>query len=255
MTREETLKILTIIKAAYPQFYKGMSRTEGEGVASLWASMLMDYPHTEVEAAVKRLLALDTKGYPPSIGQVIQSIAAAKRPEEDERTESDVWRLVSRAIANGLYNARSEWERLPEDVREVVDPTQLHDWAMLEDDVRETNIRAMVLRSWRERKERRDEMLSLPPSVRASLEALKPPVSLPEGEADRLPSPESNSAVWASRSVTEPYRESEAQRAFMAALRGLAKSMESDAVTDREDVDREARERTERMAREMGVRG
>lgn len=255
MTREETLKILTILKVAYPQFYRSMSRTEGEGVVSLWASMLMDYPHTEVEAAVKRLLALDTRGYPPSIGQVIQSIAAAKRPEEDERTESDVWRLVCRAVSNGYYNARAEWERLPEDVREVVDPTQIHDWAMLEDDVRETNIRAMVLRSWRERKERREEMLSLPPSVRASLEALRPPVSLLEAEADRLPAPEHKTAVRGAESATEPYRESEAKRAFLAALQGLAKSMEGDAVTDREDVDREARERTERLAREMGVRG
>ena len=45
MTREETIKVLAILKAAYPNAYKGMTREEAQGTVSVWA---MQFASNEV---------------------------------------------------------------------------------------------------------------------------------------------------------------------------------------------------------------
>ena len=44
MNETETLKILAVLKGAYPAFYRGMSRKEADGVVALWAEMFTDEP-------------------------------------------------------------------------------------------------------------------------------------------------------------------------------------------------------------------
>ena len=68
MTRSETLAIMSILKAAYPGYYRDMKRQDAEAVVNLWAEMLADYPANLVAAAVKSHIASDRKGFPPHIG-------------------------------------------------------------------------------------------------------------------------------------------------------------------------------------------
>lgn len=70
MTTEETLKILFVLKATYPNFYRGMTRSEAEGIVALWTDMFSGDSYHAVAAAVKALITSDTKGFPPVIGQV-----------------------------------------------------------------------------------------------------------------------------------------------------------------------------------------
>lgn len=74
MTREETLKIMAVLKATYPNFYKDMTRRDAEGVVALWTDMFAEDSYNAVAAAVKAFIASDNKGFPPVVGQVKQRV-------------------------------------------------------------------------------------------------------------------------------------------------------------------------------------
>ena len=81
MTRGETLKIMAVLKATYPNFYKDMTRRDAEGVVALWTDMFSEDSYNAVAAAVKAFIASDSKGFPPVVGQVkqrVMELASAK---------------------------------------------------------------------------------------------------------------------------------------------------------------------------------
>ena len=68
MTTEDATKVLSILKAAYPNFYKGMKRQEGYGVINLWASQFSQVPVDVVLLAVNKCIGKCT--FPPAIAEV-----------------------------------------------------------------------------------------------------------------------------------------------------------------------------------------
>ena len=82
MTRDETLKIMAVLKATYPNFYKDMTRRDAEGVVALWTDMFSEDSYNAVAAAVKTFIASDSKGFPPVVGQVKQRVMELARTKE-----------------------------------------------------------------------------------------------------------------------------------------------------------------------------
>ena len=82
MTRDETLKIMAVLKATYPNFYKDMTRREGEGVVALWKDMFSKDSYKAVAAAIKAFIASDSKGFPPVVGQVKQRVTELASAKE-----------------------------------------------------------------------------------------------------------------------------------------------------------------------------
>ena len=74
MTQDETLKIMAVLQAAYPNFYRGMTRQDAEGVVALWADMFAEDSYNTVAAAVRAFIASDSKGFPPVVGQIKQRV-------------------------------------------------------------------------------------------------------------------------------------------------------------------------------------
>lgn len=72
MTREEAIKTLSILKAAYPNSYKGMTKDEANGTVSVWATQFYSMPFDIVSIAVNKLISTNT--FPPSINEVKQKI-------------------------------------------------------------------------------------------------------------------------------------------------------------------------------------
>lgn len=70
MTREDTIKIMSVLRGAYPHFYRDVSRQEALDTINLWADMFVEDDPSAVAAAVKILIQTDQKGFPPTIGQV-----------------------------------------------------------------------------------------------------------------------------------------------------------------------------------------
>lgn len=72
MTRDETIKVLAILKAAYPNSYRGMTKEEANGTVAVWASQFANMPVNIVMIAVNKLISTNT--FPPSINEVKEKI-------------------------------------------------------------------------------------------------------------------------------------------------------------------------------------
>ncbi len=165
MTREDTIKILAVLRGAYPAFYRDITKQEAESTIALWMSMFDEEPYELVGAAVKAFIAGDSKGFPPSIGQVKERIRQITQPEE--MTEQEAWALVSKALRNSTYGSEEEFAKLPPEVQDVVhDPGQLRQWAMSPADSVETVIASNFMRSFKAKQKVNREFTALPTSVK-----------------------------------------------------------------------------------------
>lgn len=195
MTREETLAIMSVLKAAYPMFYRDMKRSEAESVVSLWAEMFKDEQAEIVAAAVKGHIATDQKGFPPHIGAIKDAIVKLQKPKELEMSEMEAWTLVRQAIRgayteewsrkfrNGVMDSRTSaevnFEKLPPLLQQIVgSPKQLAEWNKLDDDKIETITQSNFMRSFRARAVHAREYLALPADVRKTMELISGGVAL-----------------------------------------------------------------------------
>ena len=72
MTKEETIKVLAILKAAYPNSYKNMNKEEANATVTVWAVQFADIPAEVVMIAINKLIATST--FPPAISEVKEQI-------------------------------------------------------------------------------------------------------------------------------------------------------------------------------------
>lgn len=196
MNREETLCIMGVLKAAYPAYYRDMSRKDAETVVGLWAEMFADDPVQMVAAAVKALIATDAKGYPPHIGAVKDKLRKLEQPRE--MTELEAWALVRQAIrgasmepwsrrlsaASGVdsrTSAERNFAKLPPLLQKLVgSPAQLAEWGKVEEDKLGTVVQSSFMRSYRARAAQERELAALPGDVKAMLGRMRA-LAMPEG--------------------------------------------------------------------------
>ena len=178
MTRAETLAVMSILKAAYPAYYRDMKRQDAEAVVNLWAEMLADYPADLVAAAVKSHIASDRKGVPPHIGAIIAAIGEISRPAE--LSEGEAWALIAKALRNSGYNSEKEFAALPESLQRLVGHhSQLREWASMDTGTVQSVVQSNFMRSYRARQESERKMQALPADVRAKLAGMAEVKQLP----------------------------------------------------------------------------
>ena len=171
MNYDETLAIMGVLKAAYPSYYKDMSRKDAEAVVGLWQAMFADDPAQVVAAAVKAHIATDRKGFPPHIGAIKDAITKVTAPEE--MTELEAWGLVHKAICNGTYGSQKEFDKLPPVLQRLVgSPNQLKEWAMMDADTVSSVVASNFQRSYKARAASEREFLALPSDVRQTMAQL-----------------------------------------------------------------------------------
>ena len=163
MTREETLVVMAVLKAAYPNYYRDMKRSDAEGIVELWASMFQDEPAGLVAAAVKGHIATDTKGFPPHIGAIKEAIAKLVQPM---MTEAEAVSAILKAASNGTYGAEKEFSLLPPVLQRLVGgPGRLKEWAAMEAGAVQSVVASNLQRSYREIAQQEREMIALPSDV------------------------------------------------------------------------------------------
>lgn len=162
MTREETIELLMMVQAAFPN-YKPPDKTVA---VNTWFLMLADYPYQQAQMALKAYIATDTSGFAPSIGQIIDKIQIITNPAE--LNEMEAWSLVSKALRNGNYKSREEFEKLPDLVKEAVgSPENIHNWAQSDIKSIESVIQSNFIKSYRIVVNRQKEMQKLPKDIKA----------------------------------------------------------------------------------------
>lgn len=223
MTRDDVIKIMSVLRGAYPHFYRDISKQEAYGTINLWTDMFSNDDASIVAAAVKSLIDGDDKGFPPTIGQVKAKMRLLVG--SDELTEAEAWNLVSKAVKNGLYGAVEEFEKLPPAVKRIVgSPSQLRDWAYMDSDTLHSVVASNFQRSYKVVATREKEIAALPDDVKKLInfamnkepEALPPAYESHEDTLKRLE--ESKQREWEAREAQQPKKRTREE--VIAALRG-----------------------------------
>lgn len=68
MNKEETTKILAILKAAYPNNYKGMTETDARATVNVWRTEFSSIPADVVLIAVYK--AISVSEFPPTVAAI-----------------------------------------------------------------------------------------------------------------------------------------------------------------------------------------
>ena len=169
MTKQEIVQLMAIIREFYPTYYRNKTEEETKVSARLWWDMFQEDDGMQVLAAVKAFVATDTKGFPPSVGQIKQRLVQLQMPDMPD--EAEAWKQVWKAIQNSSYHSKEEFEKLHPIVQRVVgQPEMLKAWAMEKADDMQTVIASNFQRAYRARAAAAAEHLALPSAIRQMLE-------------------------------------------------------------------------------------
>ena len=161
MNRSETSAILTILKTAYPQFYRGIDVKEAERTVSLWHEMFKDDPVDIVAVAVKAMIASRTNTFPPNIGEIKEEIAKMRAPNEMTAIEAP-----------------------PTVQRLVGSPLQLREWATMDADTVSSVIASNFQRAYRVRSTSNREYMKLPADIKKVISGVADRLSLGDGSME-----------------------------------------------------------------------
>lgn len=179
MTKADTVRIMAILRTAYPGYYKGQSREDATAAVNLWADLFADDDPGVVLAAIKAHIATDTKGYPPVIGQIKEQVTRLTQPPQ--MTEAEAWGIVYGAICNSGYHAQAEFDALPPLLQRLVgSPAQLRDWSQMDADEVQSVVASNFQRSYRVRAKDWQDYQALPGDIRERLDALAEGMRMPE---------------------------------------------------------------------------
>ena len=165
MNSKEAAKVIAIMQTNYPDSFKGMSDTTMRAKIELWAKMFEDDSANDVTAAVMAHMATDTGRFMPPVGVIKEMLTKMRMPEE--MTELEAWGLVQKALRNGIYGAKEEYEKLPPIVQRMVgSPSQLREWAVMDSETVNSVVASNFQRSYKVRAQSERETMALPASVR-----------------------------------------------------------------------------------------
>lgn len=171
MTKQDALQLLFIVQTAYPKYYKVMNKNETNNFVDLWAAIFEDKPVNLVANALKAYIATDDSGYPPVPGAINKKIMELCLP--DFPTELEAWQIISKAASNSGYNAKEEFNKLPEYLQRLVgSPRTLYEWGMMDISDFNTVIQSYFAKSYMAIVEREKEHALIPLSIRSKAKEL-----------------------------------------------------------------------------------
>lgn len=178
MTKEETKAILKVLRAGYPNFYKGLTKDEATNIINLWSTMFASDHPSIVTEAVKALMCILV--YPPTIADVKAQIRHITEP--DKMTELEAWGLVLKAIGDSGYHSEERFAVLPPIIQKLVGShNQLKEWGMMESETVNSVVQSNFMRSYKDKQKQVDSYKALPDSTKQMIEGLSRKMELGEG--------------------------------------------------------------------------
>lgn len=99
MTENETIKVLSIMKAAYPSAFKGMTREDGLGMIRIWQMQFDSIPVGLVFEAVNRQIGKNT--FPPTVAEIKKELKEIRDDAEEQ-----LWMHTS--VTGGMFRLSPE---------------------------------------------------------------------------------------------------------------------------------------------------
>lgn len=167
MNRSDVNKIMAILEVAYPNWIAKLHDEKLKIMLNMWTEMFEDDDPNLVATAVKAIMLSDPSPFPPTIGAIKSKMY--ELTHQDELTEQEAWNLVSSAIDNSGYNAKAEYEKLPDIIKSMITPSMLHEYALMSTDQVQSVIASNFMRSYRVRKEKNKEYQLLPSKMQTMI--------------------------------------------------------------------------------------
>ena len=173
MTRDETLKILSVLNALYPNdmHIKASTASDLENKKKLiimtWMKQFENYSYEEVSNAIHVHIASDIYGKAPTIGKLKSLIQTVT---ETNITPVEAWNILYSAICHGGYDMHKVYKKLPYEIKACVTPEQMHEWAF-ETDAKtcQTVIASNFQRSFQAKQQYLKQMDKIPNTVKIAL--------------------------------------------------------------------------------------
>ena len=189
MTYDETLQLMSILKAAHPDYYKGMKPKDAEAIVALWAELLEPFPCELCAFAVKRLIL--ESPYVPKISDIVTRVKEALDTGENDAVGA--WNLLSKAAAKASVITAEEYERLPHEAKSFCGGRSgLLSLGMLDSEVFQSVTRGQFFKVYEGLRRRHETQELMPPELRALVgKAVKSLTPTPEPKRF-LPEPETD---------------------------------------------------------------
>jgi hypothetical protein len=172
MNKQETVKLISVIKVAFPFWGSKLSQEELKMTVELWHDMLNEHEYPVVMSAIKTIIAIK-KDFPPTIAEVIEKCQYLLSGGNTGFTEVEAWALVKKAIRNSAYNCIGEFEGLPDVVKKAIRrPEVLRDWSQLETSEVDTVISSNFMRSYKVALKDHKEYQQVPQSVKNLIDGM-----------------------------------------------------------------------------------
>ena len=180
MTQQETAQVLTLLRAAYPAFYRKTTAQEAEIAVRLWAEMFAEDDYGIVQYALKQLIA-DHSGYPPDIAALKTKIKEVIQAATGAPTHEDLWQLLKSASQNSRYGYEEEYAKLPPVLQRFLGSAYaLHDLADMDLQTINTVYHGQFLKQIPTIESRMAYEASLPANVKAAISAAANQKRMPE---------------------------------------------------------------------------
>ncbi len=180
MTREETIKIILMIKSTYPKTYEKFTKSDFEKMALAWQLVFEDYSYQQISLGLKAYMTTNTSGFPPVPAQLISY--TQETPPTKEMSSNEAWALVLKAIKNGIYGAEEEFEKLPELCKKAIgNAASIRELAQMDSNTVQSVEGSHFKRNYETLAKRQKEYEKIPESTRAMLESLHEPLMI-EGD-------------------------------------------------------------------------
>ena len=168
MNRKDAAGIMAILQTAYPTYYAKQSDQQRMEAVNLWAELFAADPAPVVAAAIKAIIVSSPNPFPPSIGEIKNKMRDLTTPAGLSETEA--WAMVSKALHNGIYGYKDEFDKLPPTVQAAVGRAeQLREWAVMDIGEVESVVTSNFMRSFKTIQKRERETAMIPPDVRELL--------------------------------------------------------------------------------------
>lgn len=172
MTREDVKKLIAVVTATYPNHFRNYTGQEIDNMVSAWVRVMMDVDYKTADRGLTVYLRSDTKGFPPSPGQIIECMRLLE--PDNSMNEMEAWSLVERAVRNSGYASTEEFNKLPQIIRRVIrSPTRLKEWSQMDMADFQTVEQSNFMRSYRAELEREKNNAKVPVAMRPHLAVIK----------------------------------------------------------------------------------
>ena len=180
MQRDEVASCLSLLRTAYPYFYKGISEKQCDKIIDLWFDMFRD-DHKEIVILALHDLIATHDTYPPNIANVKNRIKEIMQISNNEPTNDELWGMLVKALSNSLYGSQEEFKKLPQLLKDYVrSPAELRNMASMDEGTLTTVTKGIFYKNIGITKDRAEFKQRLPEVTRNLIKGIANKMQLPE---------------------------------------------------------------------------